>query len=224
MIVLENISKIYIMGKTKVIALQDVNLTINDNEFISIMGPSGSGKSTLLHIIGGLDKPTSGRVIVDGLEISSLPESKLAEFRRNNIGFVFQFFYLVPTLTAKENVMLPLLPIKPKWLSERAENLLNDVGLASRISHKPSELSGGEQQRVAIARALINDPKIIIADEPTGNLDSRTGRMVVELLKKLSKERRKILILATHNQEIANMADRIIYLRDGKIIKEERLK
>ena len=221
MISLENVSKIYKLGKTEVVALRDINLIIEEGEFVAIMGPSGSGKSTLLHLIGGLDKPSKGRVIVDGLEISSLPEKKLAEFRRKNVGFVFQFFYLVPTLTALENVMLPLLPTKPSWLRERAEKLLIEVGLGDRLNHKPGELSGGEQQRVAIARALINDPKIIIADEPTGNLDSATGKRVVELLKRISREKNKTLILATHNLEIAKMADRIIYLRDGKIIGVE---
>ena len=220
---LSSVSKIYKMGKIYVEALKDINMRVERGEFISIMGPSGSGKSTLLHLIGALDRPTTGIIHIDGLDITKVPERKLAKFRRENIGFIFQFFYLVPTLNALENVMLPLLPIKPRWLKDKALELLNEVGLGDRINHKPSELSGGEQQRVAIARALINDPKIIIADEPTGNLDSKTGMKVVELLKDVSKRKNKTLIMATHNMEIAKKADRIIYLRDGEIIGEEKI-
>lgn len=211
------------MGKIYVEALKDINMRVERGEFISIMGPSGSGKSTLLHLIGALDRPTTGIIHIDGLDITKVPERKLAKFRRENIGFIFQFFYLVPTLNALENVMLPLLPIKPRWLKDKALELLNEVGLGDRINHKPSELSGGEQQRVAIARALINDPKIIIADEPTGNLDSKTGMKVVELLRDVSKRKNKTLIMATHNMEIAKKADRIIYLRDGEIMGEEKI-
>ena len=222
MIELVNVSRVYKMGKTEILALKDVDLYVEKGEIISIMGASGSGKSTLLHIIGALDKPTSGKVLIEGVNIVDKTEKDLAKFRRKNVGFVFQFFYLAPTLTALENVMLPLLPINPPWLRERAYELLKAVGLADRVNHKPSELSGGEQQRVAIARALINDPKIILADEPTGNLDSKTGLRIIKLLRDLAREYDKTLIIATHNKEVANMTDRIIHLRDGEIVGEER--
>ncbi|MGQ4891850.1 MAG: ABC transporter ATP-binding protein [Candidatus Njordarchaeia archaeon] len=222
MIELVNVSRVYKMGKTKILALKNVNLYVEKGEIISIMGASGSGKSTLLHIIGALDKPTSGKVLIEGVNIVDKSEKDLAKFRRKNVGFVFQFFYLAPTLTALENVMLPLLPINPPWLRERAYELLKAVGLADRVNHKPSELSGGEQQRVAIARALINDPKIILADEPTGNLDSKTGLRIIKLLRNLARKYDKTLIIATHNKEVANMTDRIIHLRDGEIVGEEK--
>ena len=222
MIKLKNVWKIYKLASSEVIALREINLEVSEGEKIAIMGPSGSGKSTLLHLIGALDKPTRGSVMVNGISIEKLPERKLAKFRRENIGFVFQFFYLVPTLTALENVMLPLLPVKPRDLEEKAKMLLEEVGLAHRMFHKPSELSGGEQQRVAIARALINDPKIILADEPTGNLDTETGKKIVELLVEICKRKNKTLIVATHDPIIAEMMERIIYLRDGKIVREEQ--
>ena len=219
-IMVKKVSKVYHIGKTSIKALDDVTLEVREGEILSVMGPSGSGKSTLLHLIGALDKPTSGEIIEFGVNITRMSERELAKFRRKNIGFVFQFFYLVPTLTALENVMLPLLPIKPKGLKEKAKSLLEEVGLGDRIYHKPGELSGGEQQRVAIARALINDPKIVIADEPTGNLDSKTGKKIVGLLKKIANKKRKILIIATHDLEVAKETDRIIILKDGRISKE----
>ncbi len=219
-IMVKKVSKVYHIGKTSIKALDDVTLEVREGEILSVMGPSGSGKSTLLHLIGALDKPTSGEIIEFGVNITRMSERELAKFRRKNIGFVFQFFYLVPTLTALENVMLPLLPIKPKGLKEKAKSLLEEVGLGDRIYHKPGELSGGEQQRVAIARALINDPKIVIADEPTGNLDSKTGKKIVGLLKKIANKKRKILIIATHDLEVAKETDRIILLKDGRISKE----
>ncbi len=219
-IMVKKVSKVYHIGKTSIKALDDVTLEVKEGEILSVMGPSGSGKSTLLHLIGALDKPTSGEIIEFGVNITRMSERELAKFRRKNIGFVFQFFYLVPTLTALENVMLPLLPIRPKGLKEKAKSLLEEVGLGDRIYHKPGELSGGEQQRVAIARALINDPKIVIADEPTGNLDSKTGKKIVGLLKKIANKKRKILIIATHDLEVAKETDRIILLKDGRISKE----
>ena len=219
-IMVKKVSKVYHIGKTSIKALDDVTLEVKEGEILSVMGPSGSGKSTLLHLIGALDKPTSGEIIEFGVNITRMSERELAKFRRKNIGFVFQFFYLVPTLTALENVMLPLLPIKPKGLKEKAKSLLEEVGLGDRIYHKPGELSGGEQQRVAIARALINDTKIVIADEPTGNLDSKTGKKIVGLLKKIANKKRKILIIATHDLEVAKETDRIILLKDGRISKE----
>jgi len=215
-----HVSKVYHIGKTSIRALDKVTLEVKEGEIISVMGPSGSGKSTLLHLIGALDKPTSGEIKEFGVDITKMSEGELAKFRRRNIGFVFQFFYLVPTLTALENVMLPLLPVKPKGLKEKAKMLLEEVGLGDRIYHKPSELSGGEQQRVAIARALINDPKIIIADEPTGNLDSKTGKKIVGLLKRIAEEKKKILIIATHDLEVAKETNRIIFLKDGKVSRE----
>ncbi len=217
---LENIHKEYKIGVSIVTALRGITLDIRKGEFVCFMGPSGSGKSTLLHIIGALDKPTKGKIFFKDFDLTKMGERELSKFRRRHIGFVFQFFYLVPTLTAVENVMLPLLPVKPRGLEERAKKLLIEVGLGNRLYHKPSELSGGEQQRVAIARALINDPDVIIADEPTGNLDSTTGLKVVSLLKELSRKKGKTLILATHDAYIARLSDRIIFLRDGEIIKE----
>ena len=221
---LENVWKVYEEGKVKTLALQGVSLKIKERESVAIMGPSGSGKSTLLHLIGCLDKPTKGRIWIEGKEISRLNENELAEIRRNKIGFVFQFFYLIPTLTALENVVLPMIfkGVKKEEREKRARELLKMVGLEKRMHHKPSELSGGERQRVAIARALANEPKILLADEPTGNLDSKSGTFVMKILKKLNKEKGVTLIIVTHDKKIASYADRIIYLKDGKIIKEVR--
>jgi len=221
---LENVWKVYEEGKVKTLALQGVSLKIKERESVAIMGPSGSGKSTLLHLIGCLDKPTKGRIWIEGKEISKLNENELAEIRRNKIGFVFQFFYLIPTLTALENVVLPMIfkGVKKEERERRARELLKMVGLEKRMHHKPSELSGGERQRVAIARALANEPKILLADEPTGNLDSKSGALVMKILKKLNKEKGVTLIIVTHDKKIASYADRIIYLKDGKIIKEVR--
>ena len=222
MIKLENVWKMYNLPSSQVIALKAINLEVMEGETLAVMGPSGSGKSTLLHLIGALDRPSKGSITIDGVRLEKIPERKLSSFRRKNIGFVFQFFYLVPTLTALENVMLPLLPIKPDWLEEKAKKLLEEVGLSNRMNHKPSELSGGEQQRVAIARALINDPKIILADEPTGNLDTETGKKIVKLLVDICKKKNKTLIVATHDPQIAKIMERIIYLRDGEIIGDEQ--
>ncbi len=220
MITTENLTKIYTDG-APVRALDDVTLEIAAGEFVAITGPSGSGKSTLLNLIGTLDRPTSGRVVVDGVDVGTLRGNALADFRRERIGFVFQMFHLVPTLTALENVMLPLVPYRRGLkfrLEERARELLEAVGLGDRLHHLPGQLSGGEQQRVAVARALINTPKVILADEPTGNLDSQAGAEIVALLRQLNRERGVTVLVATHNEAVAQAADRILRLRDGRLV------
>jgi putative ABC transport system ATP-binding protein len=219
---LKNLSKIYRAGKNDIIALRDVNLTIQTGEFIALYGRSGSGKSTLLNLISGIDKPTSGRIFVDAMEVTAMDEHRLTLFRRDNIGFVFQFFNLLPTLTVLENVLLPgqLDSKMTPNLRQRGINLLEQVGIADRWKALPDELSGGQQQRVAIARALINDPKIILADEPTGNLDSETGLHILKILKHLSQGQNKTILLATHSLEAARFADRIFQIRDGALVAQ----
>lgn len=220
MITTKNLTKIYTHG-APVHALDEVTLEIAAGEFVALTGPSGSGKSTLLNLIGTLDRPTSGQVVVDGVDVGILRGDALADFRRERIGFVFQMFHLVPTLTALENVMLPLLPYRRGLkfrLEERARELLEAVGLGDRLHHLPGQLSGGEQQRVAIARALINTPKVILADEPTGNLDSQAGAEIVALLRQLNREQGMTVLVATHNQAVAQAADRTIRLRDGRVV------
>ncbi len=219
MIRTEHLTKIYRMGEAEVYALHDVNLEIQDGEFVAIIGPSGSGKSTLLNMIGCLDKPTSGSVFIDTIDTATLTENQLAEIRREKIGFVFQQFNLVHTLNALENVALPLFfsGVKREIRFKRAEEVLKNVGLEQRTYHKPSELSGGQQQRVAIARALANDPEIIIADEPTGNVDSETGKAIMAILTGLNKEGRTIIVV-THDPEIAACADRRKRMRDGRLL------
>jgi len=219
-----DVHKVYLLGKTEIYALRGVNLSIDRGDFVCIMGPSGAGKSTLLHILGALDTPTKGTVKFMNEILNNKNDKFLARLRREKIGFIFQFFYLIPTLTAKENVMLPLIPIKPRWLERRAEELLELVGLKKRMSHKPKELSAGEQQRVAIARALINNPEIIIADEPTGNLDSDNGRQIIDILSRIVRDENKAVIVATHNMDVAKRTDRIVYLKDGAIVKVDELK
>ena len=218
------VSKVYEMGKVKFYALKNIDLRVSPSEKLSIIGPSGSGKSTLLHLIGCLDRPTRGKIFIDGVDTSRLGNSGLAEIRRKKIGFVFQFFYLVPTLTALENVELPMMfaGMGERERKERAKELLGLVNLSKRMNHKPSELSGGERQKVAIARAIANDPKIILADEPTGNLDSASGKEVIDLLSKLNEEKGVTLIIITHDPNIAKTAERIVYLKDGQIVREER--
>lgn len=220
-VVADNISKIYKTGETNVIALRNVNLRIERGEYIAILGPSGSGKSTLLNIIGGLDKPTSGKIYVDGVDLGRLKEGRLARFRAEKIGFVFQFFNLIPTFTALENVMVPaeIIGLKTRDARERAERILARVGLEGRFNHFPSQLSGGEQQRVAIARALINNPPLLLCDEPTGNLDTKTGAEIVELLSEINSEYKTTLVIVTHDQRIAKAADRIVNLVDGQIVE-----
>ncbi|OGC54747.1 ABC transporter ATP-binding protein [candidate division WWE3 bacterium RIFCSPHIGHO2_01_FULL_48_15] len=215
---LKNATKIYGKGTTQVTALASVNLSVARAEAVSIMGPSGSGKTTLLNLVGALDKPTSGQVLLGGEEISRIAESKLFRIRREKVGFIFQSFYLVPTLNALENVLLPTLPVGRNSFEKRAKELLAIVGLGERWHHKPGELSGGEQQRVAIARALINEPEIVLADEPTGNLDSKTGNEIINLLLKLNQEKRLTLVIVTHEEEIAKKANRHILLKDGRMV------
>ena len=220
-IILETLQlkKTFTRGDEKVEALKGVSVQIRAGEFVSIMGPSGSGKSSLLHLIGGLDRPTSGTVILNGAAIESYDDRKLSEFRRKNLGFIFQFFNLMPTLSALENVALPMLldgasiaQIEPK-----ARRLLSEMGLEGRLHHRPDQLSGGEMQRVAIARALIADPKLIVADEPTGNLDSKTGSSVLTLLAELVKTRNLTLVLVTHDPKAASFGTRLITLQDGLV-------
>lgn len=213
----KELSKIYGSGESRVVALDKVNLEIASSDFISIMGPSGSGKSTLLHLLSGLDKPTSGSLTYDGKDIYRFNDKELSSFRRRRIGFIFQQFNLLPVLTAKENIIMPLL-LDKKQPDEVYLNQLTDLlGIRERLTHLPHELSGGQQQRVAIARALVSKPAIILADEPTGNLDSRTSSDVLGLLKVTSQKFHQTLVMITHNNEIAQLADRIIRIEDGKI-------
>ncbi|MCX8125808.1 MAG: ABC transporter ATP-binding protein [Dehalococcoidia bacterium] len=207
------------MGQVQVTALDRVSLDIATGEFIVLLGPSGSGKTTLLNLIGGLDTPTSGQVIVNGLRLDTMKEHQLTEYRRTQVGFIFQFFNLIPTLTAKENVELAAALVHN---GARAEGLLREVGLGERLHHFPSELSGGENQRVAIARALATDPPILLCDEPTGSLDYQTGKRIFRLLRDLSASKPKTVIVVTHNSAIGAIADRVIRLRDGRITEIKR--
>lgn len=218
---LENVWKVYKMGDVEVKALQGLNLEVKEGESLAIMGPSGSGKSTAVNMIGCLDVPTKGKILLDSHDISRLSESELATIRGRKIGFIFQQFNLIPTLTALENVALPIVfqSVDREKRNERAMDLLHIVDLDDRMEHKPAELSGGEQQRVAIARALANDPEVILADEPTGNLDSGTGEAVMNFLEKLNRKEGKTIITVTHDSNVAKHADRIEYLKDGKIVK-----
>jgi putative ABC transport system ATP-binding protein len=221
---LENLEKSYQLGKTTVQALRGVSLTLREGEFMVVMGPSGSGKTTLLNIIGTLDKPTSGQALIDGEDTAKMNDKQLTRLRRYKIGFVFQFHNLIPVLTALENVQLPLLTAgTPRKASEdRANQLLERVGLKDRTDHLPDELSGGEQQRVAIARALANRPRIILADEPTGDLDTKTGSEVVQMMYDLAKQEHAAVVVVTHDPVIAERADRLLEMRDGKISEAVR--
>ena len=216
MIKTENLTRIYGKGEGKVTALGGVSLTINDGEMVAIIGKSGSGKSTLLNLLGGLDKPTEGKIYYNDREISAMKDKELAEFRLKNIGFVFQFFDLIPELTAEENVLLPSRLAKNKENS--AEEIYSALDISDRIKHYPSELSGGQQQRAAIARALINSPDVILCDEPTGNLDRRSGEEVMALLRRLNAEQGKTVIIVTHDQEIAAQCGRVVEISDGRIV------
>jgi len=220
LIKLENVSKRYKLGKLEIPILKNINLEIKKSDFLTIMGASGSGKSTLLHIIGCLDTPSEGKIFWKGREISKLKEDELAKIRNRGIGFVFQHFSLLSNLNALENVMLPMVfrGIPEKQRIEKAKESLDRVNLGKRIYHKPAELSGGEQQRVAIARALVNDPEIIIGDEPTGNLDSKNGEMIMEIFVNLHKEENKTIVLVTHDPHIAEYSERVIRIKDGEII------
>ncbi|MBS3765246.1 ABC transporter ATP-binding protein [Candidatus Bipolaricaulota bacterium] len=223
MVELQNVAKQYTMGETEVRALRGLDLNITKEEFVAIVGPSGSGKSTLMHIIGALDIPDEGRVLLDGTDISEYDENELANLRGNKVGFVFQTFNLIHTLSSLENVALPLTfhGISKSDREDRAAELLEMVGLGDRLGHKPAELSGGEQQRVSIARALVNDPDILLADEPTGNLDSDTGEDIMELIKGLNRDKGMTIVVVTHNPRDAEYADRIVNMIDGKISNGE---
>ncbi|MFM8441468.1 MAG: ABC transporter ATP-binding protein [Acidobacteriota bacterium] len=217
MIELSNITKTVLSGTENLTIVDDVSLQIADGEFVAITGASGSGKSTLLGLIAGLDSPTSGSISIDGEEVTSMSEDALARLRGEKIGFIFQSFHLVPSLTAFENILVPMEIIGKKNAEQRAHSLLDEVGLSQRGHHYPNELSGGEQQRVAIARAFANEPKILLADEPTGNLDSRNGGHIMELMTELHKKRNVTLILVTHDPNLAKQAQRQIAMRDGRI-------
>ena len=216
-----DLQKIYGQGETEVRALDGVNLEVEKGEFVAIVGTSGSGKSTMLHIIGGLDNPTSGQVIVDGQDLSHMTDEELTIFRRRNIGIVYQFYNLIPNLTVDENIMLPCLLDQRKPDAGKLDRIVEMTGLSHRRKHLPGQLSGGQQQRVSVGRALINDPAFILADEPTGNLDSRSGREVIELLMAANRKAGQTLILITHDENIALQADRILTISDGRIIRDE---
>jgi putative ABC transport system ATP-binding protein len=217
-----DISRRYGEGETAVDALRDIDLDVRSSELVAVMGPSGSGKSTLMHILAGLDKPTEGTVEIAGTEITTLNDTKLTRLRRDHIGFVFQFFNLLPMLTAEENVVLPLSIAGEKPDKEWLEALLSQMGLTERRKHRPSELSGGQQQRVAIARSLVNRPTILFADEPTGNLDSKTGGEILDLLRASTDSYGQTTVMVTHEPRAAAIADRILFLEDGRIVKELR--
>ena len=221
----EKLTKIYGSGATAVTALDHVNLTIRESEFVAIMGPSGCGKSTLLHLLGGLDRPSEGHVLIGGHNLSDLNDDKLTELRRRKIGFVFQFFNLIPVLTAMENAALPVTldGAKPAEAKAKATEWLTRFGLSDRLSNRPDQLSGGQQQRVAVARALVADPELILADEPTGNLDTRSSDEIASLLRDVSKKYNRTVVMVTHDPRIAAYADRIIFLKDGKVVDETLL-
>lgn len=216
-----NLNKVYGKNETKVHALKNINISIKKGEFLAVVGASGSGKSTLLHILGGVDKPSSGEVIVDGISVHTLNEKDLSIFRRRKIGFIFQFYNLIPVLTAKENILMPILldgkEVNKKYFNE----IVSILGLNERLEHLPSQLSGGQQQRVSIGRALAYKPSIILADEPTGNLDSKNSKEIIELLKLSVRKYNQTLIIITHDLSIAEQADRVLHMEDGAIIKDE---
>lgn len=226
MIEIKNITKTYKTGDVEFQALNNVSFTINDGEFVAIMGPSGSGKSTLMHTLGALDSPTSGTYLLDGKDVSTLSDDELADIRRDKIGFVFQAFNLLPRTTVLRNVMLPLVyaGVRDKEREERAKKALLSAGMdENHFHHMSNQISGGQIQRVAIARALVNNPSLILADEPTGNLDSKTGEIVIGTFQKLNKEMGRTIILITHEQDIAEHADRILFIKDGKLIEDRTI-
>ncbi len=220
----ENLCKNYGKGETLVKALDNVSFTAEKGEFIAIVGSSGSGKSTLLHILGGVDRPTSGKVYVEGEDVYKLNENNLAIFRRRQVGLIYQFYNLIPILNVKENITLPILLDNKKPDEKYLDELIETLGLTNRVSHLPNELSGGQQQRVSIGRALMNRPALLLADEPTGNLDSKASREIVELLKLSNQKYKQTIIMITHDHNLALNADRIITLEDGKIISDEKVK
>lgn len=217
----KELTKIYGRGDNQVIALDHVSFQVKKGEFVAIVGASGSGKSTLMNLIGGIDRPSAGSVVIEGKEIFSMNESELAIFRRRNIGIVYQFYNLIPNLTVDENIMLPCLLDKRKPDHKKLERIVEMTGLSHRRTHLPGELSGGQQQRVSVGRALINDPAFILADEPTGNLDSKAGREIIDLLLAANQKAKQTLILITHDEKIALQADRIITISDGRILRDE---
>lgn len=217
----KNLSKIYGKDETKVVALDNVSFSVKQGEFVAIIGPSGSGKSTLLHILGGVDVPTKGSVIINGTDISTLDETNLAIFRRRQIGLIYQFYNLIPILTVEENLTLPLLLDGRKPNQKIIDSLVKTLGLENRLKHLPNQLSGGQQQRVSIGRALMNNPALMLADEPTGNLDSENTKEIISLLKKFNKENNQTLIVITHDERIALAADRVIAIEDGRITRDE---
>ena len=221
---IENLCKVYGEGENQVTALDNISLTIEKGEFIAIIGSSGSGKSTLLHILGGVDVPTSGKVYLENQDVYSQNNEKLAIFRRRQVGLIYQFHNLIPTLNVVENITLPILMDKRKVNEERLDDLLEMLGLQDRKHHLPNQLSGGQQQRVSIGRALMNAPAVMLADEPTGSLDSRNGHEIIKLLKESNKKYGQTLIMVTHDENIALQADRIIGISDGKVVRNERVR
>jgi putative ABC transport system ATP-binding protein len=219
-----NLSKVYGKGDTQIKALDDVSFSVEKGEFVAIVGPSGSGKSTLLHILGGVDTPSSGQVLVDGTDICALDQTKLAIFRRRQIGLIYQFYNLIPILNVEENITLPLLLDERNLDEARLKEIVATLGLGDRVGHLPNQLSGGQQQRVSIGRALINTPALILADEPTGNLDSNNSKEIIALLKLSNKRYHQTLILVTHDRDIALQADRIITFGDGRILRDEAVR
>ncbi|HOP99397.1 MAG TPA: ABC transporter ATP-binding protein [Acetivibrio clariflavus] len=217
----ENLSKIYGEGETAVKALDNVSFSVKKGEFVAIIGPSGSGKSTLLHLIGGVDRPTHGKVYIEGNDIYDLDETQLAIFRRRQIGLIYQFYNLIPVLTVEENIKLPLLLDKQKVEERHFNDIVKALNLENRLNHLPNQLSGGQQQRVSIGRALINNPALMLADEPTGNLDSKNSSEIINLLKIFNRQLKQTLIVITHDERIALQADRVLAIEDGRIAKEE---
>ncbi|MNZ81055.1 ABC transporter ATP-binding protein YxdL [compost metagenome] len=218
---IEHLSKMYGKGEMAVKALDDVSFSVEKGEFVAIIGPSGSGKSTLLHMLGGVDRPTTGRVMIDNTDIYSLNETQLAVFRRRQIGLIYQFYNLIPVLTVEENITLPMLLDQHKVDKKQFNDIVGALNLSNRLNHLPNQLSGGQQQRVSIGRALISNPSIILADEPTGNLDSKNSGEIIDLLKMFNKQFNQTLIVITHDERIALQADRVIAIEDGRIAKDE---
>lgn len=218
----ENLTKVYGSGNNKVVALDNVSFSVEKGEFVSIVGASGSGKSTLLHLLGGVDRPTSGKVLINDTNIFKMNDDELAIFRRRQVGLIYQFYNLIPILNVRENITLPLELDNKRVSDEEVDNLIKMLGLDKRSKHLPNELSGGEQQRTSIGRALISRPAIVLADEPTGNLDTKASEEIVSLLKKSNKEMKQTIIMITHNLELAKVADKIIEIADGRIVGEEK--
>lgn len=218
----ENLTKVYGSGNNKVVALDNVSFSVEKGEFVSIVGASGSGKSTLLHLLGGVDRPTSGKVLINDTDIFKMNDDELAIFRRRQVGLIYQFYNLIPILNVRENITLPLELDNKRGSDEEVDNLIKMLGLDKRSKHLPNELSGGEQQRTSIGRALISRPAIVLADEPTGNLDTKASEEIVSLLKKSNKEMKQTIIMITHNLELAKVADKIIEIADGRIVGEEK--